>query len=198
MSEIEVLIVYYSVRGSTAILAREVAHGVESTPGVQARIRTVPRISAHSEQIDDAIPASGPPYATYQDLRECAALALGSPTRFGNMAAPVKYFIDGTAQLWLDGAMVGKPAGVFTAASSPHGGHESTLLSMQIPLLHHGMLICGVPYTQPALNTTPGGGSPYGPSHWSGAGHERSLDRDEAAICRSLGQRLAHLAVRLA
>jgi NAD(P)H dehydrogenase (quinone) len=195
---LEVLVLYYSVHGSVEALARKVALGVESVPGAQARLRTVARVSATTERSEDTIPSSGPPYASHDDLTQCAALALGSPTRFGNMAAAMKYYLDGTAALWLGGALVGKPAGVFTSASSLHGGHESTLLSMQIPLLHHGMLVCGLPYTETALARTSTGGSPYGPTHHSGADRTNELDENESELARALGARLANIALRLA
>ena len=164
----EILVLYYSRAGSTAGMARQVARGVEEVEGMTARLRTVPPVSAVCEAIEEDIPVAGPPYASLDDLRECAGLALGSPTRFGNMAAPLKYFLDSTGGLWLAGALSGKPAVVFASASTLHGGHESTLLSMMLPLLHHGMVLVGIPYTEPALRDTRGGGTPYGPSHWSG------------------------------
>jgi NAD(P)H dehydrogenase (quinone) len=156
----EILILYYSRYGNIAAMARQVAHGVESVPGWTARIRTVPAVSAETEALADAVPESGPPYATHDDLRDCAGLALGSPTRFGNMAAALKYFLDGTGDLWVSGALIGKPAAVFTSTASQHGGQESTLLSMMLPLLHHGMLILGLPYSEPALAATAVRGQP--------------------------------------
>lgn len=195
---VEVLVLYYSAHGNVAQMARQVARGVDTVDGAAARLRTVPAVSASCEQVADTIPPSGPPYACLDDLRECAALALGSPTRFGNMAAAMKYFLDGSAGLWLEGALAGKPAGVFTAAGSLHGGHETTLISMALPLLHHGMLICGLPYTEAALGRTRSGGTPYGPSHLAGLESDRGLDDDEARLCVALGQRLAGLAVKLA
>lgn len=164
---------------------------------MQARLRTVPAVSAVCEATAEAIPAEGPPYVRLDDLLECAGLAMGSPTRFGNMAAPLKYFLDSTGDLWLAGALVGKPAGVFTAASSLHGGHETTLVSMLLPLLHHGMLILGVPYSDPALMATRSGGTPYGPSHWSGAEARSQASAEEKQQCRTLGRRLALAAQRL-
>ncbi|MCL5802006.1 MAG: NAD(P)H:quinone oxidoreductase, partial [Gammaproteobacteria bacterium] len=164
----DILILFYSRYGSVAQMAQHIAHGVETVSGMHARIRTVPAVSTVCEAVEDDIPASGPPYATLDDLRECAGLALGSPTRFGNMAAALKYFLDGTSSLWLSGALVGKPAAVFTSTASLHGGQETTLVSMMLPLLHHGMLILGTPYSEPDLTTTHSGGTPYGPSHYAG------------------------------
>lgn len=194
---IEILILYYSRSGATAEMARLVARGVAEIDGVSARLRTVPPVSTVCEAVADTIPADGPPYATLADLRDCSGLALGSPTRFGNMAAPLKYFLDGTSELWLSGALAGKPAGVFTSTGTLHGGQESTLLSMMLPLLHHGMLVLGLPYTETALETTRSGGTPYGPSHHAAAGDKR-LSTDEKALCRALGRRLADTARRLA
>jgi NAD(P)H dehydrogenase (quinone) len=190
-----ILILYYSRNGSTAALARAAARGVESA-GATARLRTVPAVSAVSEAVEPAVPQDGPPYAELADLRECDGLLLGSPTRFGNMAAPLKHFLDGTSELWLDGTMADKPAGVFTSSSSLHGGQESTLLTMILPLIHHGMLWVGVPYTEPALFDTRTGGSPYGATHiaadWNGA-----VSKHEDAVARNLGRRVAELAARL-
>jgi NAD(P)H dehydrogenase (quinone) len=193
----EILVLYYSRYGATAQMAQLVARGIESVPGCVARIRTVPAVSTVCEASADSIPADGPPYATLDDLRECAALALGSPTRFGNMAAPLKYFIDTTSSLWLCGALAGKPAAVFTSTSSLHGGQETTLLTMMLPLLHHGMLITGLPYTETELLSTTSGGTPYGPSHTAGSDSKRPLTDDEKALCSALGRRLATLASRL-
>jgi NAD(P)H dehydrogenase (quinone) len=187
----EILILYYSRYGNIAAMARQVAHGVESVPGWTARIRTVPAVSAETEALADAVPESGPPYATHDDLRDCAGLALGSPTRFGNMAAALKYFLDGTGDLWVSGALIGKPAAVFTSTASQHGGQESTLLSMMLPLLHHGMLILGLPYSEPALAATASGGTPYGASHVAGAKADRPLTEEEKTLCMALGRRLA-------
>jgi NAD(P)H dehydrogenase (quinone) len=192
-----VLVLYYSRHGATADMAHQVARGVESVPGIEARLRTVPAISAVCEAVEDAVPSTGAPYATEDDLRHCAGLALGSPTRFGNMAAPMKYFLDGTSALWLAGALAGKPAGVFTSTSSPHGGQESTLLSMMLPLLHHGMLLLGLPYSEPALLTTAGGGTPYGPSHLAGVDSDRPLLDEERRLCQVLGRRIAETAQAL-
>jgi len=164
---------------------------------MQARLRTVPAVSPICEATEDDIPTVGPPYVTLEDLKECSGLALGSPTRFGNMAASLKYFLDSTSSLWLSGSLVGKPAAVFTAASSLHGGHESTLLSMMLPLLHHGMLILGVPYSEAALFETHSGGTPYGPSHWSGSDNRTVLSTEEKQLCKSLGRRLAKTALLL-
>jgi NAD(P)H dehydrogenase (quinone) len=193
----EILVLYYSRQGSTAALARQVTRGVESVQGMRARLRTVPPVSSTTERVDPAIPSEGPPYATHEDLRECAGLLLGSPTRFGNMAAPLKHFIDGTSALWLTGALKDKPAAVFTSTQTMHGGQESTLLSMMVPLLHHGMILIGLPYTEAGLTDTRAGGTPYGASHVaavSGAGEMSAAERD---LARALGARVATLAQRL-
>lgn len=192
-----VLVLYYSHTGATAGLAHQVARGVEAVPGFEARLRTVPRVSTVCAATADTIPGSGPPYATLDDLRDCAALALGSPTRFGNMAASLKYYLDGTIGLWMSGSLVGKPAGVFTSTASLHGGQETTLLSMMLPLLHHGMLIVGVPYTETDLLHTDAGGTPYGPSHHAGIDGKRPVTEAEQRLCRALGHRLADTAARL-
>lgn len=194
----EILILYYSRHGSVAAMARQVVRGVESVPGCQARIRTVPPVSPVTEATADTIPDEGPLYATLDDLRACDGLALGSPTRFGNMAAPLKQFLDTTSEIWLNGDLAGKPAGVFTATTSMHGGQESTLLSMMVPLLHHGMLVLGLPYTEPALMRTTSGGTPYGPSHVAGSANQPDLTEDEEALCRAFGRRLAETAASLA
>jgi NAD(P)H dehydrogenase (quinone) len=194
---IEVLVLYYSRSGATAELARQVCRGVEGTPGAAARLRTVPAVTTESDAPAQAVPASGAPYASLDDLRETHALVLGSPTRFGNMAAPLKHFLDGTASLWLSGALAGKPAGVFTSTQSMHGGQETTLLSMMLPLLHHGMYLVGLPYTEPALNDTRGGGSPYGASHVAGHSAAGALTDAEKALAQALGRRVAALAVQL-
>ncbi|HET6726034.1 MAG TPA: NAD(P)H:quinone oxidoreductase [Gammaproteobacteria bacterium] len=194
---IEILVLYYSRYGATAAMAERICRGIEEVPGVQARLRTVPPVSAVSEAVEDAIPAAGPVYATHADLIECAGLVMGSPTRFGNMAAPLKYFLDGTSSLWVNGTLAGKPAGVFTSTSTLHGGQESTLLSMMLPLLHHGMLIIGVPYTERTLNTTRSGGTPYGPSHLAGTDSNLAVTAEEAELCRALGKRVAGTAKRL-
>ncbi|ADE15721.1 flavoprotein WrbA [Nitrosococcus halophilus Nc 4] len=194
----EILILYYSRYGNVAAMAERVARGVEEVEGMEPRLRTVPAVSTVCEAVEDTIPSSGHPYATLDDLRECAGLVLGSPTRFGNMAAPLKYFLDSTSSLWLSGALAGKPAAVFTSTSSFHGGQESTLLSMMIPLLHHGMVLLGLPYTEPALMNTKEGGTPYGASHVAGADNELPLSENEAILCRALGRRLAETATALA
>jgi NAD(P)H dehydrogenase (quinone) len=193
----EILILYYSQGGAVKELAQLIARGVESVPGAKARVRTVPKISANHEATEPDIPASGAPYATLQDLEECAGLALGSPTRFGNMAAPMKYFLDGSTSLWLKGALIGKPAAVFTSTGSMHGGNEMTLLTMMIPLMHHGMLMLGLPYSEPQLGTTTSGGTPYGASHIGGARDDQPISDDEKKLCLALGKRLAETALKL-
>jgi NAD(P)H dehydrogenase (quinone) len=194
----EILVLYYSRHGSTAELARQVCRGIESVAGATARLRTVPPVSAESERPVKPVPDSGAPYATLADLRETRGLLLGSPTRFGNMAAPLKYFLDGTSSLWLDGGLAGKPAGVFTSTQTQHGGQETTLLSMMLPLIHHGMYLVGIPYTERALTTTRTGGSPYGASHVAGHDAGAQLSDDEKQLAQVLGKRVAELAVRLA
>ena len=196
MSAPYILVLYYSRNGSTHDMARHIARGIEQG-GMEARLRTVPAISTECEAVAPAIPAEGAMYASLDDLKHCSGLALGSPTRFGNMAAPLKYFLDGTSNLWLTGALVGKPAGVFTSTASLHGGQETTLLSMLLPLMHHGMLITGLPYSESALLQTTAGGTPYGPSHHAGADGKRGLDEHEITLCRALGQRLASIALKL-
>lgn len=196
MSDSYILVLYYSRHGATAEMAKQIARGVEAQ-GLEARLRTVPPVSSECESSADSIPAEGAIYASLDDLKNCAGLALGSPTRFGNMAAPLKYFLDGTSSLWLTGALVGKPAAVFTSTASLHGGQESTLLSMLLPLLHHGMLISGLPYSESALLDTRGGGTPYGASHHAGGDGKRPLDEHEIALCRALGQRLGSIARKL-
>lgn len=191
----EILVLYYSRHGAVQEMARAVARGVEELAGATARLRTVPPVSSVAEAVAPDIPAEGPPYCELKDLEECAAIALGSPTRFGNMAAPMKYFWDGTGGLWLNGALAGKPAAVFTSSASLHGGQETTLISMMLPLLHHGMLIVGLPYTENELNTTTSGGTPYGPSHHAGSG--RAVDATEIRLCRALGRRLAEVTLKL-
>jgi len=193
----EILVLYYSRYGSTAEMAQRIARGVEEIPGCQARLRTVPPVSTVCEATDSDIPESGPPYASLDDLRECAGLALGSPTRYGNMAAALKYFIDSTSSLWLSGALAGKPAAVFTSTASLHGGQETTLLSMMLPLLHHGMLLLGLPYSETELLTTKSGGTPYGPSHTAGIDNKLPLTDEEKHLCRALGKRLAETVVKL-
>ncbi len=187
----EILILYYSRHGSVAAMARQIARGVGSVAGMEARLRTVPPVAPTHDSEAGAIPAEGAPYATLADLRECAGLALGSPAHFGNMAAPLKYFLDATSALWASGTLTGKPAAVFTASTSQHGGQESTLLSMMLPLLHHGMLLLGLPYTEAALHRTQGGGTPYGASHVSGSDNRNALTDDEKELCQALGRRLA-------
>ncbi len=194
---IDLLVLYYSRHGNVTRMARLVARGIASVPECQARLRTVPAVSSVCEALEDEVPSGGPPYATRTDLVECAGLALGSPTRFGNMAAPLKYFLDGTSDLWLSGALIGKPAVVFTSTSSLHGGQETTLLSMILPLLHHGMLILGLPYREPALMRTQSGGTPYGASHCAGVDSDRPLTEEERQLCIALGRRLATAAVAL-
>ena len=193
----EILVLYYSRYGATAKMAQQVARGVEEIDGMQARIRTVPPVSTVCEATADSIPPEGAPYASTDDLRECSGLALGSPTRFGNMAAPLKYFLDGTGSLWLGAGLAGKPAGVFTSTSSMHGGQETTLLSMMLPLLHHGMLLVGIPYSETALMHTDAGGTPYGPSHLAGTDSDKPLTEVEQQLCRALGKRLAETALKL-
>ena len=191
-----VLILYYSRYGATASMARHIARGVEAA-GLEARLRTVAPVSAKHEATAPPVPEEGAPYATEGDVRECAALALGSPTRFGNMAAPMKYFIDGTSALWMSGALRDKPGAVFTSTGSMHGGQESTLLSMMLPLLHHGMLITGLPYSEPDLMSTREGGTPYGPSHLAGTDSDLPVSESEQRLCQALGQRLAETAIQL-
>jgi NAD(P)H dehydrogenase (quinone) len=195
---IEILVLYYSQTGAVRQMAQFVARGIEQMPGAKARLRTVPRVSTVAEAVEPAIPDAGAPYAEYADLEQCAGLAMGSPTRFGNMAAPLKYFLDGTGALWLRGSLAGKPACVFTSTASMHGGQEATLLSMMMPLLHHGMLIVGLPYTEPALNATRSGGTPYGASHLAGVNADLPVTEDERTLCIALGRRLAEVALKLA
>lgn len=190
-----ILVLYYSVHGSVAAMARQIARGIEAGGG-QAQLRTVPRVAAVTTVAEPAVPEDGAPYCSLEDLAACDALALGSPTRFGNMAAALKHFLDSTSPLWLEGALSGKPATVFTSTASLHGGQESTLLSMMLPLLHHGMLLLGLPYSESALHRTPHGGTPYGASHHAGSDHA-GLYPEEAELCRAQGRRLAELAARL-
>lgn len=194
---LKILVLYYSRNGATRKLADLIAQGIEGVAGCEAVLRTVPQVSTVAEATEPAVPASGAPYVEPEDLDECAALALGSPTRFGNMAAPLKYFLDGTSAQWLSGALAGKPACVFTSTGSLHGGQETTLLSMMLPLLHHGMLIVGLPYTEPALMTTASGGAPYGATHWSGIRGDHALDDDTRQLAIALGRRLAQTARQL-
>jgi len=193
----EILILYYSRQGSTAALARQICRGVEGVAGMRARLRTVPPVQATTDSSDPAVPDEGPPYASHEDLVECGGLILGSPTRFGNMAAPLKFFLDGTSALWLSGALVDKPAAVFTSTASMHGGQETTLLSMMLPLLHHGMYLVGLPYTEQALTATQSGGTPYGASHTAGVNGRGELTDTERELARALGARVAALASRL-
>jgi NAD(P)H dehydrogenase (quinone) len=194
---LKILILYYSRHGATRKLAELIAQGVAHVPNCEAVLRTVPAVSTVTEATEPAVPDSGAPYVELTDLEECAALALGSPTRFGNMAAPVKYFLDGSSAQWISGALAGKPACVFTSTGSLHGGQESTLLSMMLPLLHHGMLIVGLPYTEAALMSTASGGSPYGATHWSGIKGDLALSEDTRSLAIALGKRLATTAARL-
>ena len=198
MSGVAVLVLYYSRNGATAELANLVARGAEEVADARAVLRTVPPVSPGGGAGAPAVPAAGPPYAEPADLERCDALALGSPTRFGNMAAPMKHFWDGTAAQWHAGALAGKPAAVFASTATLHGGQEATLLSMMLPLLHHGCLLLGLPYTEPRLSTTESGGTPYGASRWSGESEPRALTEDESALARALGRRLAQTARRLA
>ena len=191
------LVLYYSTHGATAEMARQIARGVEENANMQAMLRTVPSVSAKSEAVEDSIPSEGAPYATLDELKNCSALALGSPTRFGNMASSLKYFLDGTSSLWMSGALIGKPAGVFTSTASMHGGQETTLQTMILPLMHHGMLITGLPYSETALINTVSGGTPYGPSHLAGKDSNLPLTEDEKKLCRALGKRLADSAYKL-
>lgn len=194
---LEILVLYYSRYGGTAEMANRIARGVEEVPGVCAKIRTVPSVSSVCEAVEEAVPDEGAPYATMDDLKNCAGLALGSPTHFGNMAASLKYFIDSASELWFSGALRGKPAGVFTSTASMHGGQEATLLSMMIPLFHQGMVLVGVPSSESALNETTTGGTPYGPSHYEGGKNKLGFSDEEKAICRAFGKRLAKAALAL-
>lgn len=198
MTPRDILVLYYSHTGAVGDMARAIARGVELVPGAAARLRTVPKVSTATEATEPAVPDTGAPYADLDDLEECAGVAVGSPTRFGNMAAPMKYFWDGTGALWSRGALAGKPAAVFTSTTSLHGGQEATLLSMMTVLLHHGMLLVGVPYTVPELTATTSGGTPYGASHWAGPDNDKPLSDDERRICLALGKRLATAALKLA
>jgi NAD(P)H dehydrogenase (quinone) len=195
--DLTILVLYYSRHGATRKLAELIAQGVESVAGCDARLRTVPAVSTVAEATEPDVPKEGAPYVELRDLEQCAGLAIGSPTRFGNMAAPMKYFWDGTSSQWLSGTLSGKPACVFTSTGSLHGGQESTLLSMMIPLMHHGMLLLGLPYTHPALMTTASGGSPYGASHWSGVNGSHPISEDSRLLAIALGKRLAETAYKL-
>jgi NAD(P)H dehydrogenase (quinone) len=193
----DILVLYYSVGGSVRRMAELVAEGVERVPGAAARVRTVPKVAAVTHEAQPDIPPEGAPYCELADLASCAGLALGSPTRFGNMAAPMKHFLDGTGPLWLKGTLAGKPACVFTSTASMHGGQEATLVSMMLPLLHHGMVIVGLPYTQAELNATRTGGTPYGPSHVAGVADDQPVTDAERALCIAQGRRLAQIALKL-
>jgi NAD(P)H dehydrogenase (quinone) len=193
----DVLVLYYSRSGSTEALAREICHGIDAVDGMSSRLRTVPEVSTVAEASEDDVPASGPPYATSTDLAECSGLVMGSPTRFGNMSAAMKFFIDGTVGGWMSGDLIGKPAGVFTSTSSLHGGQETTLLSMATPLIHHGMLYVGIPWSEPAMSTTTTGGTPYGASHVSWSRKDDALSDDEKQLAKALGKRVAEIAQKL-
>ena len=193
----EILVLYYSQHGATRQMAQLIARGIEQIEGARARLRTVPKISTVCEATEPGIPDSGAPYVGLNDLTECIGLALGSPTRFGNMAAPMKYFWDGTGSLWMQHALVGKPAAVFTSSGSMHGGQETTLLSMMLPLLHHGMVIVGIPYSEPELSLTQSGGTPYGASHVAGLASDTPISEAEKKLCIALGKRLASTALKL-
>ncbi len=192
-----ILILYYSRHGSVATLAEEIASGVEQVSGIEAKLRTVPSVSSSTESCQDSIPDSGPLFCSKDDLRDCTGLILGSPCRFGNMAAPLKYFLDTTSDLWLSGALIDKPAGVFTSSSTIHGGQETTLQSMMLPLLHHGMVITGIPYSEPALSNTVSGGTPYGATHVAGPDNSHPINDHEKTLCRAQGRRIAELALKL-
>ncbi len=192
-----VLVLYYSRYGATAQMAQDVARGVEQVSGIEASVRQVPPVSPNTEATDDSIPNEGPPYATLDDLSDCAGLVLGSPTRFGNMAAPLKYFFDTTGGLWQSGALIGKPAGCFTSTASLHGGQETTLLSMMLPLIHHGAIIVGTPYSETTLFTTTTGGTPYGPSHMAGMESKNPISADEKQLCQAFGKRIANITLKL-
>ena len=194
----EILVLYYSAGGSVREMAQLVARGVNQVAGAAARVRTVPPLAPRTQVAEPPVPDEGAPYVELADLEQCAGIALGSPTRFGNMAAPLKYFLDSTGALWAKGTLAGKPAAVFTSTASLHGGQETTLTSMMLPLLHHGMLIVGLPYTHPEVTHTASGGTPYGASHWAGAGDDKPLTGDERTLCIALGKRLAETAVKLA
>ncbi len=193
----EVLVLYYSQGGAVREMAQIIARGIESVAGAKSRIRTVPRVSSNNEAIEPELSTNGPPYVELVDLEECAGIALGSPTRFGNMAAPMKYFLDSTSSLWLKGALIGKPAGVFTSSGSMHGGNETTLITMMLPLIHHGMIVVGLPYSEASLGTTSSGGTPYGASHVGGSMDDKPLSEDEKKLCFALGLRLAQIAIKL-
>lgn len=193
----DILVLFYSRHGSVEQMAQLLSRGIEEVPGMQARLRTVPPISTVCEATQGAVPKSGAPYVSHNDLKECVGIALGSPTRFGNMAAPLKYFLDGTSSLWLSGALIGKPAAVFTSTSSLHGGQETTLLSMMLPLLHHGAMVLGIPYSETNLMHTKTGGTPYGASHYAGVDNKNPISDEEKQLCKALGKRLAQTAKKL-
>jgi len=193
----DILILYYSNTGAVREMANLIARGVEQIPGARSRLRTVPKVSSVCEAVEPDIPTSGAPYVELKDLEECIGLALGSPTRFGNMAAPLKYFLDGTSSLWLKGSLSGKPAAVFTSTGTLHGGQETTLMSMMLPLLHHGMFIIGLPYTEAVLSSTTSGGTPYGATHVAGLTDNRPISEEEKKLCLALGRRLAEAALKL-
>lgn len=193
----DVLVLYYSQGGAVKQLAQLIARGIEQVPGARARLRTVPKVAPITQEISPAVPDSGAPYVELHDLQECIGVALGSPTRFGNMAAALKYFWDGTSEQWLKGTLAGKPAAVFTSTGTQHGGQETTLISMMLPLLHHGMVIVGLPYTEPALSTTRSGGTPYGASHVAGMTNDAPISDDEKKLTLALGKRLAEIALKL-
>lgn len=192
-----ILVLYYSRYGSVKQMAQHIARGIESVPNMEAKLRTVPSVSPTTEASEPSVPDSGAPYVTIEELKDCAGLALGSPTRFGNMAAPLKYFIDKASSLWLSGSLVNKPAAVFSSTSTLHGGQETTLLSMMLPLFHLGFILLGIPYTEPDLNTTQSGGTPYGPTHHAGISGKNPLTDEEQRLCFALGKRLAELTVKL-
>jgi NAD(P)H dehydrogenase (quinone) len=193
----EVLVLYYSQGGAVKEMAQLIARGIESQAGIKARIRSVPKVSSNCEATEPDIPTSGDPYVELSDLQECIGLALGSPTRFGNMAAAMKYFLDSTVSTWLKGDLIGKPAAVFTSSGSMHGGNEATLLSMMLPLLHHGMVLVGIPYSEAELSATKTGGTPYGASHVAGANDDLAISPDERKLCLALGKRLGQIALKL-
>lgn len=192
-----ILVLYYSRNGAISEMANHIARGINEVPSIEARLRTVPKVSTVCESTESEIPSEGAPYATLEDLRDCSGLILGSPTRFGNMAAPLKYFIDGLSSLWLSGSLAGKPAGCFSSSSSLHGGQETTLISMMLPLLHHGMLMVGLPYTETDLLTTRSGGTPYGPTHVAGDESKNPLTEEEKRLCKAFGKRVAQIALKL-
>ena len=198
MTMTEILVLYYSVGGSVREMAQLVARGINQVTGASARLRTVPPVAPRTQVAEPPVPDEGAPYVELADLEQCAGLALGSPTRFGNMAAPLKYFVDTTGALWAKGSLAGKPAAVFTSTASLHGGQETTLTSMMLPLLHHGMLIVGLPYTLPEVTQTTSGGTPYGASHWAGANDDKPLTDEERTLCIALGKRLAETTLKLA